>query len=285
MAELALPLRRRRRHAVLPGLPLSLGITVAYLGVMILLPLAAVFLKASGITWEGFRSAVLSPRTLAAYKLSFGAAAVAALVNLVFGMLLAWVLERYRFPGRRLVDGLVDLPFALPTAVAGIALASVYAENGWIGAFLAPLGIKVAFTPLGIVVALVFVGLPFVVRTVQPVLHDLEPEIEEAAASLGAGRLATIRRVLLPELAPAALTGFILAFARALGEYGSVIFIAGNMPMKSEITPLLIMVQLEQYDYEGAAAIAVVFLLASFLLLLLANFMSRRRQRAAERGR
>ena len=285
MTELALPARRRSRRAVLPGLPLSLGITVTYLGVMILLPLAAVFLKASGITWEGFRSAVLSPRTLAAYKLSFGAAAVAALVNLVFGMLLAWVLERYRFPGRRLVDGLVDLPFALPTAVAGIALASVYAENGWIGAWLAPLGIKVAFTPLGVVVALVFVGLPFVVRTVQPVLHDLEPEIEEAAASLGAGRLATIRRVLLPELAPAAITGFILAFARALGEYGSVIFIAGNMPMKSEITPLLIMVQLEQYDYEGAAAIAVVFLLASFLLLLLANFMSRRRQRAVERGR
>ena len=285
MAELVLPARRRSRRAVLPGLPLSLGITVTYLGVVILLPLAAVFLKASGITWEGFRSAVLSPRTLAAYRLSFGAAGVAAVVNLVFGVLLAWVLERYRFPGRRLVDGLVDLPFALPTAVAGIALASVYAENGWIGAWLAPLGIKVAFTPLGVVVALVFVGLPFVVRTVQPVLHDLEPEIEEAAASLGAGRLATIRRVLLPELAPAALTGFILAFARALGEYGSVIFIAGNMPMKSEITPLLIMVQLEQYDYAGAAAIAVVFLLASFLLLLLANFMTRRRQRAAERGR
>ncbi|HEX5041311.1 MAG TPA: sulfate ABC transporter permease subunit CysT [Candidatus Polarisedimenticolaceae bacterium] len=285
MEELVLPARRRRRRAVLPGLPLSLGITVTYLGVVILLPLAAVFLKASGITWEGFRGVVLSPRTLAAYRLSFGAAAVAALVNLVFGMLLAWVLERYRFPGRRLVDGLVDLPFALPTAVAGIALASVYAENGWIGSWLAPLGVKVAFTPLGIVVALVFVGLPFVVRTVQPVLHDLDPEIEEAAASLGAGRLATLRRVILPVLAPAALTGFILAFARALGEYGSVIFIAGNMPMKSEITPLLIMVQLEQYDYAGAAAIAVVFLLASFLLLLLANYMSRRRQAAAERGR
>ena len=285
MTELVLPARRRRRRAVLPGLPLSLGITVTYLGLVIFLPLAAVFLKASGITWEGFRAVVLSPRTLAAYKLSFGAAAVAASINLVFGMLLAWVLERYRFPGRRLVDGLVDLPFALPTAVAGIALASVYAENGWIGAWLAPLGIKVAFTPLGIVVALVFVGLPFVVRTVQPVLHDLDPELEEAAASLGAGRLATIRRVLLPVLAPAALTGFILAFARALGEYGSVIFIAGNMPMKSEITPLLIMVQLEQYDYAGAAAIAVVFLLASFLLLLLANYMSRRRQAAAERGR
>jgi sulfate transport system permease protein len=284
VAELALPARRRRR-AVLPGLPLSLGITVTYLGLVILLPLAAVFLKASGISWEAFRSVVLSPRTLAAYKLSFGAAAVAASVNLVFGMLLAWVLERYPFPGRRLVDGLVDLPFALPTAVAGIALASVYAENGWIGRWLAPLGIKVAFTPLGIVLALVFVGLPFVVRTVQPVLHDLEPEIEEAAASLGAGRLATIGRVLLPVLAPAALTGFILAFARALGEYGSVIFIAGNMPMKSEITPLLIMIQLEQYDYAGAAAIAVVFLLASFALLLLANYMSRRRQAAAERGR
>ena len=270
---------------MLPGFPLSLGITVTYLGLVILLPLAAVFLKASGITWEDFRSVVLSPRTLAAYKLSFAAAAGAALINLVFGLLLAWVLERYRFPGRRLVDGLVDLPFALPTAVAGIALASVYAENGWIGRWLAPLGVTVAFTPLGIVVALVFVGLPFVVRTVQPVLHDLDPELEEAAASLGAGRLATIRRVLFPVIAPAALTGFILAFARALGEYGSVIFIAGNMPMKSEITPLLIMIQLEQYDYAGAAAIAVVFLMASFLLLLLANYMGRRRQAAVERGR
>jgi sulfate transport system permease protein len=284
VTELALPVRRRR-HGVLPGFSLSFGITVTYLGLLVLLPLAAVFLKAAGVSWEGFREIVLSPRTLAAYKLSFMAAAAAAAVNLVFGSLLAWVLERYRFPGRRLVDGLVDLPFALPTAVAGIALASVYAGNGWIGRWLAPLGIEVAYTRLGIVVALVFVGLPFVVRTVQPVLHDLEPEIEDAAASLGAGRLATLRRVILPELAPAAATGFILAFARGLGEYGSVIFIAGNMPMKSEITPLLIMIQLEQFDYPGAAAIAVVFLLASFVLLLLANGMSRRRQRASERGR
>ena len=264
---------------MLPGFPLSAGITLTYLSLVILLPLSAVFLKAAGMSWDAFREVVFSARTLAAYRLSFGAAAAAALVNLVFGLLLAWVLERYPFPGRRLVDGLVDLPFALPTAVAGIALASVYAENGWIGAWLAPLGIKVAYTPLGVVVALVFVGLPFVVRTVQPVLHDLEPELEEAAASLGAGRLATIRRVILPALAPAAVPGFILAFARALGEYGSVIFIAGNMPGKSEITPLLIMVQLEQFDYAGAAAIAVVFLLASFLLLLLANFVSRRRGR------
>lgn len=283
MTELAL--RARRRHAVLPGFPLSFGITVAYLGLVVLLPLAAVFLKAAGISWADFRDIVLSPRTLAAYRLSFATAAAAAAINLVFGLLLAWVLERYRFPGRRFVDGLVDLPFALPTAVAGIALSSVYAENGWIGAWLAPLGIKVAYTPLGIVVALVFVGLPFVVRTVQPVLHDLEPEIEEAAASLGAGRLATIGRVIFPSLAPAALTGFILAFARALGEYGSVIFIAGNMPMKSEITPLLIMVQLEQFDYAGAAAIAVVFLAASFLLLVLANLLNRRRHGAGDRAR
>jgi sulfate transport system permease protein len=277
VAELVL---RRRRRTVLPGFPLSAGITLTYLSLVVLLPLSAVFLKATGLSWDAFREVVFSARTLAAYRLSFGAAAAAACINLVFGLLLAWVLERYPFPGRRFVDGLVDLPFALPTAVAGIALASVYAENGWIGQQLAPLGIKVAYTPLGVVVALVFVGLPFVVRTVQPVLHDLEPEIEEAAASLGAGRWATLRRVVLPHLAPSAATGFVLAFARALGEYGSVIFIAGNMPMKSEITPLLIMIQLEQYDYAGAAAIAVVFLLASFLLLLAGNFLGRHGRRA-----
>jgi sulfate transport system permease protein len=275
----------RRERGVLPGFPLSLGITLGYLGLIVLIPLAAVFLTAAGMPWDAFREIVTSPRTLAAYRLSFGAAAAAAAVNLAFGLLLAWVLERYRFPGRRFVDGMVDLPFALPTAVAGIALATVYAENGWIGAPLASLGVKVAYTPLGIVVALVFVGLPFVVRTVQPVLHDLRPEMEEAAASLGAGRLTTVYRVILPEVAPAAATGFVLAFARALGEYGSVIFVAGNMPRRTEITPLLIMIQLEQYDYAGATAIAVVFLVASFALLLLANLLGRRRVRAAERAR
>lgn len=220
-----------------------------------------------------------APRTLAAFRLSFGASLVAATINTFFGVLLAWVLERYRFPGRRLVDGLVDLPFALPTAVAGIALATAYAGNGWIGRFLEPAGIKVAYTPLGVIVALTFVGLPFVVRTVQPVLHDLDPEVEEAAASLGAGRATILSRVILPELAPAALTGFVLAFARALGEYGSVIFIAGNLPLKSEIIPLLIMIQLEQFDYAGATVIAAVFLLASFALLLTINLISWRRRR------
>ena len=221
-----------------------------------------------------------APRTLAALKLSFGASVAAALINLVFGLLVAWVLEKYTFPGRSFVDGLVDLPFALPTAVAGIALTSLYSGDGWIGRYLEPRGIKVAYTPLGVVVALTFVGLPFVVRTVQPVLRDLDKEIEEAAASLGAGRLQTIARVILPELTPAALTGFVLCLARGLGEYGSVIFIAGNLPLRSEITPLLIMIKLEQYDYSGATAIALVFLMASFALLLLINLLSLRRTRS-----
>jgi len=255
----------------LPGLPLALGTTLTYLGLVVLIPVSTLFVVSSSMTWARFVEVVTSERTLAAYRLSFGAAFLAAIVNLVFGVLLAWVLERYRFPLRRLVDGMVDLPFALPTAVAGISLASIYAKEGWIGRWLAPFGIEVAFTRLGVVVALVFVGLPFVVRTVQPVLRDLDPEIEEAAATLGASRFSVVTRILLPGIAVPALTGFVLAFARALGEYGSVIFISGNMPMKSEITPLLIMIQLEQYDYPAATAIALVFLLASFTLLLVVN--------------
>ncbi|HEV8578596.1 MAG TPA: sulfate ABC transporter permease subunit CysT [Thermoanaerobaculia bacterium] len=278
------PLGKRRSSqlrggSVLPGFGLSLGFTLLYLGLMILIPLSTVFLKSATMAWSAFWTTVTGARALAAYRLSLGASAAAASINLVFGLLVAWVLERYRFAGRRLVDALVDLPFALPTAVAGISLATLYAKNGWIGRWLEPLGIEVAYTPLGVVVALTFIGLPFVVRTVQPVLADLDPEVEEAAASLGAGRLQTFRRVIFPELLPAALTGFVLAFARALGEYGSVIFIAGNMPMKSEITPLLIMIKLEQYDYAGATAIALVFLLVSFSLLLLINFLAWRRGR------
>lgn len=279
-----LPAKRRRRlyrgASVLPGFGLSLGFTLLYLTLLILIPLSTVFLKSATLTWAEFWGIVTAPRTLAAYRLSLGAAFAAASLNLVFGVLVAWVLERYSFPGRRLVDALVDLPFALPTAVAGIALATIYAKNGWVGRWLEPLGIEVAYTPLGVVVALTFIGLPFVVRTVQPVLADLDPEVEEAAASLGAGRLQTIRRVILPELLPAASTGFVLAFARALGEYGSVIFIAGNMPMRSEITPLLIMIKLEQFDYAGATAVALVFLLIAFSLLLLINVLAWRRSRA-----
>jgi len=264
---------------VLPGFGLSLGIALLYLGLIVLIPLSTVLLKTVSLTWAEFLAKVTTPRALAAFRLSFTAAFVAATVNAVFGVIVAWVLERYRFPGRRLVDAMVDLPFALPTAVAGIALASIYAANGWIGQWLAPLGIEVAYTPLGIMVALTFIGLPFVVRTVQPVLRDIDPEVEEAAASLGAGRWTTFFRVLLPDLVPAIATGFVLAFARGLGEYGSVIFIAGNMPMKSEIVPLLIMIQLEQYDYAGATAIALVFLIASFSLLFLINFLAWRRYR------
>ena len=255
----------------LPGLPLALGTTLTYLTLIVLIPVSTLFVVSSSMSWERFVEVVTSERTLAAYKLSFGAAVLAATINLVFGVLLAWVLERYHFPLRRLVDGIVDLPFALPTAVAGISLASIYAKDGWIGRLLVPFGIEVAFTRLGVVVALVFVGLPFVVRTVQPVLRDLDPEIEEAAATLGASRFAVVTRVLAPGLAVPALTGFVLALARALGEYGSVIFISGNMPMTSEITPLLIMIQLEQYDYPAATAIALVFLLVSFALLLVVN--------------
>ena len=270
---------------MLPGFGLSLGFTLLYLGLMILIPLSTVFLKTATMTWSDFWQTVTGARALAAYRLSLGASFAAASINAVFGLLVAWVLERYSFPGRRLVDALVDLPFALPTAVAGISLATLYAKNGWIGRWLEPLGIEVAYTPLGVVVALTFIGLPFVVRTVQPVLADIDPEVEEAAASLGAGRWQTVRRVIFPELLPAALTGFVLAFARAMGEYGSVIFIAGNMPMRSEITPLLIMIKLEQFDYAGATAVALVFLLVSFSLLLLINFLAwRRGRRLREEG-
>ena len=262
----------------MPGFGLSLGFTLFYLGLVILIPLSTVFLKTASLSPAEIWAKVSAPRTLAAFRLSFGASFVAAAINTVFGLLLAWVLERYRFPGKRLVDGLVDLPFALPTAVAGIALATVYSGKGWIGRYLEPAGIHVAYTPIGVVVALTFVGLPFVVRTVQPVLRQLDPETEEAAASLGAGRSTIVGRVLLPELLPAALTGFVLAFARALGEYGSVIFISGNMPLRTEISALLIVTKLEQYDYAGATAIAAVFLIASFTLLLTINLLSRRRR-------
>ena len=275
-------MRRRKRMrggSVLPGFGLSLGFTLLYLALVILIPLSTVFLKSATLTWTAFWETVTGPRALAAYRLSLGAAFIAASINAVFGLLVAWVLERYSFPGKRIVDAIVDLPFALPTAVAGIALATLYAKNGWIGRWLDPLGIEVAYTPLGVVMALTFIGLPFVVRTVQPVLADFDPEVEEAAASLGANRLQTFRRVMFPELLPALMTGFVLAFARAMGEYGSVIFIAGNMPMKSEITPLLIMIKLEQFDYAGATAIALVFLVFSFTLLLLINFLTWRRSR------
>jgi sulfate/thiosulfate transport system permease protein len=267
-----------RRHSVLPGFNLSLGFTLLYLCFIVLIPLSAVFLKTFTVNWSSFVDTVTSPRVVASYRLTFGASLLAALVNGVFGLLVAWVLVRYRFTGKRLVDALVDLPFALPTAVAGIALTTLYASNGWIGRWLP---FKVSYTPLGVLVALTFIGLPFVVRTVQPVLQDLQRELEEAAATLGATRLQTFARVILPALAPALLTGFALAFARALGEYGSVIFIAGNMPMVSEITSLLIITKLEQYDYTGATAIAVVMLVAAFALLLLINLLqawARKRQ-------
>ena len=262
-----------RRHSVLPGFGLALGFTVLYLSLVVLVPLSAAFVKTATMSWPEFVDTVTAPRVLASYRLTFGASFVAAILNAVFGLLVAWVLVRYRFPGKRIVDALVDLPFALPTAVAGIALTAIYASNGWIGSLLEPLGVKVAFTPLGVLVALTFIGLPFVVRTVQPVLEDLEPEIEEAAATLGATRVQIFLRVILPTLTPALLTGFALALARAIGEYGSVIFIAGNMPMVSEITPLIIITKLEQYDYAGATALAVVMLLISFTLLLAINLL------------
>jgi sulfate transport system permease protein len=262
-----------RKSSILPGLGVSLGITLTYLALVVLIPLSTTFVRSSTLGWEAFRSAVTAPRVVASYRLSFGASLAAAAINAIFGVLAAWVLTRYRFPGRRIVDALVDLPFALPTAVAGIALTTLYTKNGWMGSELAPLGITVAFTQLGVIVALTFIGLPYVVRTVQPVLQDLEYDIEEAAASLGATRWQTFRRVLLPALAPAIATGFALAFARAIGEYGSVVFISGNLPFRTEITPLLIMTKLEQYDYAGATALAVVMLIASFVLLLLINFL------------
>lgn len=270
----------REERGGLPGFGLSLGVTLLFLALLVLIPLSTVVLKTATLEPARIWELATSERALASYRLTFGAAAAAAAVNLVFGLLVAWVLERYRFPGRRLIDALVDLPFALPTAVAGIALAAVYAPNGWLGRWLEPAGIKVAYSPLGVAVALTFIGLPFVVRTVQPVLRDLDPALEEAAATLGAGRLRTIARVVLPELAPAAATGFVLALARGLGEYGSVIFVAGNLPMESEITALLIMVRLEEYDYAGATAIALVFLMASFALLLVLHRLTRSTGRA-----
>lgn len=270
-APLAAAPVRRASKKVLPGFGLTLGYTLFYLSIIVLIPLSALLFKTFSLTWEQFVTAVTSPRVMASYRLTFGASLFAALFNLVFGLLLAWVLVRYKFPGKKIVDALVDLPFALPTAVAGISLTAILAGNGWIGQYLEPLGIKLAFTPAGVVIALIFIGLPFVVRTVQPVLEDAEKELEEAATSLGATRLQIFTRVILPHITPALLTGVAMAFARAIGEYGSVIFIAGNMPMISEITPLIIIGKLEQYDYAGATAVAVVMLVISFVLLLVIN--------------
>lgn len=272
----------KRQNNVLPGFGLTLGFTIFYLSIIVLIPLSALVFRTAGLTWGEFISTVTAPRVLASYKVTFGAAMVAALINSIFGVLVAWVLVRYRFPGRRIVDALVDLPFALPTAVAGITLATIYSPNGWVGRFLEPLGIKVAFTPLGIVLAMTFIGLPFVVRTVQPVVEEIEVELEEAATCLGANRWQTLQRVIFPMLLPSILTGFALSFARAVGEYGSIIFIAGNMPMVSEITPLLIITKLEQFDYQGATAIACVMLLASFSMLLVINLLQRWSRRFAE---
>jgi sulfate/thiosulfate transport system permease protein len=262
-----------RHRRVLPGFRLTLGFTLFYLGLIVLIPLAATFARTGELTWLQFRHAVASPAALAAYRLSFGASFFAALVNAFFGLLVAWVLVRYKFWGKRFMDALVDLPFALPTAVAGITLATLYAQNGWIGRWLAPCGIKVSYTPLGVFVALTFIGLPFVVRTVQPVLEDFDQDVEEAAASLGANRWKTFFRVIFPVIFPALVTGFALAFARALGEYGSVVFISSNIPLKTQIVPVLIMSKLEQFDYAGATALAVVMLAVSFLLLLTINWL------------
>ncbi|HEY5895299.1 MAG TPA: sulfate ABC transporter permease subunit CysT [Chthoniobacterales bacterium] len=292
-----------RTARVLPGFGLSLGYTLVYLSLIVLIPLSATFLKTAGFTWEQFWHAVTSPRVVASYRITFGASFVGAVINAVFGLLVAWVLVRYRFPGRRIIDAIVDLPFALPTAVAGIALTAIYSQNGWIGQYIVPLstevkkffsspephtglfgwianylaenGLDVAFTPVGVTLALTFIGLPFVVRTVQPVLEELQPEVEQAAATLGANRWQTITRVVLPEIWPALLTGFALAFARAVGEYGSVVFISGNKPLRTEITPLLIITKLEQFDYRGATALAVVMLVTSFVLLLIINLLQR----------
>ena len=270
------------KNNVLPGFGPTLGYTLLYLSLVVLIPLSALVFKTDGLSWPEFLDAVAAPRVLASYKVTFGAALVAAAINAVFGVLVAWVLVRYPFPGRRLVDALVDLPFALPTAVAGITLATVYSSNGWAGRYLEPRGIKVAFTPLGIIVAMTFIGLPFVVRTVQPVIEELDAEIEEAAACLGANRWQTFRKVLFPLMTPSVLTGFALAFARGVGEYGSIIFIAGNMPMVSEITPLLIITKLEQYDYQGATAIATVMLVASFVMLFCINLLQKWSRRYAD---
>jgi sulfate transport system permease protein len=270
------------KNTVLPGFVPTLGYTIFYLSIVVLIPLSALFFKTATLTWDEFIAAVSAPRVVASYRITFGSALLAATVNAFFGVLVAWVLVRYNFPGKKLIDALVDLPFALPTAVAGITLASIYSPNGWLGRYLVPLGIEIAFTPLGIMVAMIFIGLPFVVRTVQPVLEELDQEVEEAASCLGASRLQTFSRVIFPTMLPAMLTGFALAFARAVGEYGSIIFIAGNMPMVSEITPLLIITKLEQYDYAGATAIATVMLVVSFLLLLSINLLQKWSRRFAE---
>jgi len=260
-----------KKNMIFPGFNLSLGYTIVYLSLIVLIPLSAVVIKSLSLTPEVFWNTVTSPRVLASYRLSFGAALIAGSINAVFGLILAWVLVRYQFFGKRIVDALIDLPFALPTAVTGIALTAIYSKNGWVGQYLEPLGIKVAFTPLGVLIALIFIGLPFVVRTVQPILEDLETELEEAASSLGANRLQIFQKIVFPILLPALLTGFALAFARAVGEYGSVVFIAGNIPMVSEITPLIIITKLEQYDYAGATAIALTMLIISLILLLVIN--------------
>jgi sulfate transport system permease protein len=268
-----------KERSILPGFGLTMGFTVTYLSLIVLFPLSAIFNKTSGMTGEQFWRILTDARVLASLKVSFGTAIGAALINSIFGFIVAWVLARYSFPGKRFVDALVDLPFALPTAVAGIALTTIYSQNGWVGSILEPLGIKIAFTPLGIMLALTFIGIPFVVRTLQPVVQELEKEIEEAAVSLGARRLKTFTRIIFPQLLPALMTGFALAFARGVGEYGSVVFISGNMPMKTEIAPLLIMTKLEQYDYAGATAIALVMLVISFIMLLIINFLQWRANR------
>ncbi|MDZ4780484.1 MAG: sulfate ABC transporter permease subunit CysT [Planctomycetia bacterium] len=273
-----------KRHSVLPGFGLTLGWTLTYLSLIVLIPLTGLFLRTTTMTWSDFVETVTSPRVMASYRLTFGASFLAAVINSVFGLLLAWTLVRYQFPGKRFIDAIVDLPFALPTAVSGIALTTLYAPNGWLGQWLEPLGIHAAFSPLGVLIALTFIGLPFVVRTVQPALEELEAEAEEAAASLGANRLQTFYYVVLPALLPAMITGFALSFARALGEYGSVVFISGNKPMVTEITSLLIITKLEQYDYAGATALAVVMLVASFFILLAINAVQWWFSRAALQG-
>ncbi|MDU0329327.1 sulfate ABC transporter permease subunit CysT [Paenibacillus sp. 3LSP] len=269
------------KRGVLPGFGLTMGFSVLYLSLIVLIPLSALLLNSTGLTWEKFWNIATDPRVLASYRVSFVTAAVAGLIDAVLGLLLAWVLVRYDFPGKNIFDAMIDLPFALPTAVAGVSLTAIYSANGWIGSLFEPLGIRIAFTPAGITLALMFIGIPFVVRTVQPVLQDLDAEVEEAAATLGASRFRTFRQVVLPELLPPLLTGFALAFARGIGEYGSVVFISGNMPMKTEIAPLLIMSKLEQFDYAGATAVALMLLLISFVLLLLINTLQRRIRKTA----
>lgn len=273
--------RSTAKRGVLPGFGLTMGFSVLYLSLIVLIPLSALLLNSTGLTWEKFWDIATDPRVIASYRVSFVTAAVAGLIDAVLGLLLAWVLVRYNFPGKNIFDAMIDLPFALPTAVAGVSLTAIYSANGWIGSLFEPLGIRIAFTPAGITLALMFIGIPFVVRTVQPVLQDLDAEVEEAAATLGASRFRTFRQVVLPELLPPLLTGFALAFARGIGEYGSVVFISGNMPMKTEIAPLLIMSKLEQFDYAGATAVALLLLLISFVLLLLINTLQRRIRKTA----